>query len=707
MTKQSNKKSEMSLMKALFRANLMNLTSHQSDVDEDTMRKLIAESAKVGTFVRNMSFFGYVPNMDVAQAVYLTPDEELADFWEKFKNVLGVETAYSLNMERFMVYKNFPKEVLKMDEATYWIKQMFIYMGVPAHVLAETPEPREKMNDKIQYKVLGLAKDDSLQKISQNLKASKSRWTDKQLEDAIALQKHFNDYVSVHEFQFKENFLNLALLEKDYTKIVISNATDAVRLAYAWVLQKKGEDVENLVLNKKTQFKGLSRPQRRFILSIMDESRSLEEDVAARQDVFKQFFYSVHPGDYNVPNVQKVYDGLYNKKLKSFNAKLTNSFVEKNEQNVIELLKSNPGVFVRNLMHAYKKFDMSEAVAHAFMDVVPQLSTLQLVNVNALLKNINVRKNAIYPPRGNWSKAHFVVNNKVIKENHLKRLVASIDVEITKRLNKVFPEGLAVDERLSKVKLPSNDQKLATYGRGTRFEIPENVKFVRTSSYWKTQGGSFFDNGWNFFDSQWQSKGTICWNSTHGVNGAIFSGDAVNTADMAGRACQVIDLDLAELRKNGVRYAVWNILCYSKISFAKADEVMGTLQFVENSVTGKVFEPSRAQFVFPLKDNVLTKYVAMIDLETNEVIYWDANLKGQVGSASSNQENGSMFSAYQEYVDAQPSLLDLFGNAKPGTTKILFSDEKVSLKDDEKAYVFKPLNPENKFIQLDLGVVLK
>lgn len=697
----------MSLMKALFRANLMSLPAHQSDVNAETMKELIAGSAKVGTFIRNMSFFGYVPNMEVAQAVYLTPDEELADFWTKFKKVLSIETAYSLNMERFMVYKNFPTEVLKMDEATYWIKQMFIYMGVPAHVLAETPEPREKMDDKIQYKVLGLAKDDSLQKFSQNLKASKSRWTDKQLEDAIALQEHLKDYVSVHEFQFKENFLSLAILEKDYSKIVISNATDAVRLAYAWVLQKKGEKVENLVLNKKTQFRGLARPQRRFILSIMEESRSLEEDVAARQDVFKQFFYSVHPGDYNVPNVQKVYDFLYNKKLKSFNAKLTGSFLEKNEQNVIALLKSNPGVFVRNLMHAYKKFDMSDAVAHAFMDVVPQLSTLQLVNMNALLKNVNVRKNAIYPPRGNWSKAHFVENNKVIKENHLKRLVAAIDVEMTKRLNNVFPEGLAVDERLAKVKLPSNDQKLATYGRGTRFAVPEKVQCIRTSSYWKTQGGSFFDNGWNFFDSQWESKGTICWNNTHNVDGAIFSGDAVNTADMAGRACQIIDLNLQELRNNGVRYAVWNILCYSKISFANAEEVMGTLQFLDDAVKGNVFEPSRAQFVFPLKDNVLTKYVAMLDLESNEIVYWDANLKGQVGSASSNEKNGDMFKAYQEYVDAQPSLLDLFGNAKPGSTKILFSDENVSLANDEKAYVFKSLNPENKFTQLDLGAVLK
>lgn len=691
------------LLITLFRANLVNFTPATVEVSSQDL----ANSSKVGTFIKNMTSFGYMPNMDVLKAVYVASDDELKQKWSELKNVLSQETGDSVKMDQFVVYKNFPQEVLAMDEATYWCKQLFIYMGVPAEFLAEVPESREKMKDNVKYKVLGLAKEDSLLKIFSSLKGAKTRWTDKQAQDAMALQNFFDTEVNSMGFQFKENFLVLAV-NVEAQKVSFANAMDALRYAHALIVKKSGEKVENLVLDKKVSFKGLLRPQRRFILEAMDSFKNLQDDVAARKDVFKQFFYAVHPGDFKVKNVQRVYDELYNKKLKSFNGKVQSAIDNKQEDEVLSILGQAPGVFMRKFMEVYKKFELSEKVVKAFVEKLPMLSVQQLVKFKKLVETTNSRKNSIYPPRGNWTKAKVVENLNAIKNVHVVDMLKAINSELEKRVDNLFPQGVKVDSRLVNVKLPSNEQKLATYGRGTRFDIPKDIKTIRSASYWQNVGSTaWFDNGWNFFDENWKPVGASCWNRNQ--EGAVFSGDPLNSSEKNGRACQMIDLNIDHLKVNKVRYAVWNILCYSNIKFSSAQEVLATLQFCENAENGNLYEPARAQMVFPLTDNALTKYLAMVDLETMELVYWDANLKGKISSAFENLNNADNFKAYSEYVDAQPSILDLFVKSSENeeAIKILFSDEDVSLVDSQKAYVFKPLNPENSFEQLDLGEILK
>jgi hypothetical protein len=259
------------------------------------------------------------------------------------------------------------------------------------------------------------------------------------------------------------------------------------------------------------------------------------------------------------------------------------------------------------------------------------------------------------------------------------------------------------------VKLQTNDQELASYGRGTVFPLPENVTYLRTASYWENGGGvTWFDNGWNFFDEDWKAAGTICWNRTNTLNqSAVFSGDPINSKEMKGRGCQMIDLYIDRLLKRGIRYAVWNILCFSHVSFSNASgEVLGTLQWGENPEKGKLYEPSRAQMVFPLQGDNMTKYIAYIDLVERKLVYMDANLRGAVSSAGSNEGIlEKQMPAFVEYLDALPSVADLLGHAK-GEIPVVYSDADRELTEDQPAYVFKPENESNSFKQLDLAKFL-
>ncbi|MCC5612767.1 hypothetical protein LC612_40285, partial [Nostoc sp. CHAB 5834] len=237
------------------------------------------------------------------------------------------------------------------------------------------------------------------------------------------------------------------------------------------------------------------------------------------------------------------------------------------------------------------------------------------------------------------------------------------------------------------------------------FPIPKNMNFLRTASYWEQPGSvTWFDNGWLFYKEGWRPSGACCWNSGH--EGAVFSGDPVNTSDLQGRACQMIDLDLDALKRNGIRYAVWNILSYSSVKFADAKDVLATLQWGEKPCSGKLFEPSRAQMVFPLKGASLTKYIAYVDVVRRELVYLDANLAGEVSSAQQNLVSAiEPLKALLEHLESLPTVADVFDSAlseHPEALPVAYSDEQLKLSPGQTAFVFKPTNARNDFKNLDI-----
>lgn len=311
-----------------------------------------------------------------------------------------------------------------------------------------------------------------------------------------------------------------------------------------------------------------------------------------------------------------------------------------------------------------------------------------------------------------------IKNGKVkLAPEAIELIVNAVNAEIAKRMEALFPQGVMLDKATNAIKLQTNDQTLAaSYGRGTVFDIPENINFIRSASYWKikSHGNVWFDNGWNFFDANWASTGSCCWNNAHNFfdeesndSGAVFSGDPVNSQDLEGRACQMIDLYIDKLMKSGVRYAVWNILSFSNQPFDAAEDLVGTLQMGENPEEGNLYEPSRAHFVFDVKGQNLTKYIAYLDLVERKVVYMDANLYGHVNSAESN---GALLSermpAFVEYLNTLPSVFDLFESVKVGETPILSHDDGVEIT-TESAYVFNSKNADNVYEKIEINSLLK
>ncbi len=690
----------------------------------------------LGTIFSNMAYYGYVPSKELVEILKTYSHKDVEKFWEGVEPIFKKFTGDDRDMGKFVVYKNFPKEVLDMDQSTYWFKQILMYVGFDNQLFTESEKSRSAHFDKLTLKTLNSIAPEEvdvyLKSVLSSYQKVNKNWTDKQTQHVDFLINQYQtdiienakyEKINISNFGFKENailFMKTLLnkvqnnsvnaqlsVDKLNDVFVINSATDVLRLA-------SGLSEQDIGLKKAPKFRNFSRKERRFFLSLLEKTSNLEDDLSARPELWKRFLHSLHPGDYSFQKVKDAYSALYQDKIQSFHSKVEELLMNRKED-VLTLLVTKPGELLRKFHQIYAKIgtneEKKENILKVFDVAMADLSNGQLIKFKKYVEHINEAEKLIVTPKGSWKKSQILENEKVQFDEEFKlSLLKNIDKKLAWRLSVVFPQGIDVDEKLKDNKIQAAQQKLAEYGRGTSFDIPDNMTFLRTASFWqqKSFGNVWFDNGWNFFDDNWLPACTICWNSTN-VTGAVFSGDPTNSKDLDGKACQMIDINMNECLKSGKRYAVWNVLGFSNIKFSDVTDVLATLQWGENAQKGKLYEPNRAQMVFPLKDEDLAKFVAYIDLKERKLVFMDVNLNAQVYSAQSNEKTLSeKMPAFIEYLKQQPSVYDLLSvvHQQNAPVKALWSDKNVNLSSEHQHYIFKKENENNDLRLIDFNQIL-
>lgn len=690
-------------------ADLILLRHRYVRVPESNSKSSRTTKEHFATVISNMAYFGFAPSKDVCQRLMKLGNNGLGEWWTNIRPQFAEFTGDNRKMDRFVVYKNFPQETLDMSQSEYWIKQILMYIGFPAPWFTQKEMEREQMTEKIDLKVLHIADNMTFGNIFRSLLSLPNKWVAEQLEEVEFLLDR-GEQLDLASIPFKENMVNVAKLLIDRGIVPsVRSASDILRLA-------TGMSDGDISLRTNSKFKNFSRPQRRFLLEMLNNvpSASLEDDFAMRKEQWKRLLSYLHPNDFGnkFKRVCGAYDLLYKNDVHGFHGQFEALLLESYPE-ALDFLSARPGEFMRQLRRMISL--AGKDAVKKFEDIAPRLSVIQLLKLRGYMMHCNDRLHRVFPPRGNWSKLQVTSNEVRIDDAHRLAIIHTIEQRLrTKLADATAGNKFDVSEDTRMIKLQTNDSEVTPYGRGTVFPIPEDVNFIRSASYWKVGHAStlWFDNGWNFFDKNWTPMGACCWTDTKVFNGgSVFSGDPVSGGEMKGRAAQMIDLYLDKLKRSGVRYAVWNILCYSRTPFSKVEEVYGALQWGKDEQKGKLFEPSRCQLSFPLKGESMTKYVAYIDIEKRELVYIDANLSGTVYSAARNSNGLSQkMPAFVEYLDMLPSVHDLMRFApagKRGAVKVLYSDKDVNLKDGALAYVFRTENQENSFQQADLVPLLK
>lgn len=742
----------------------------------------VASSESILTIINNMSYYGFIPSQPVFEKIKCFSEKELSSFWSVLDTELSNITCDSLNISDYVVYANFPEEVLKMDQLTYWLKQVFIYLGVPYDSISEEKQDRDVLTEIKRLRVLDIENEETISNIFNSLVKKTSVWSIEEYENVLSIVSENSLFknLTLSDFGFKLNGISFSkcLLKEEVFNFGLNDATDVMRFVSLLVNEQAD-------LRKVKTFKSIPRSLRKTALIMLENSKNFENDISFNTSLWKKLLCALHPSESNnFPRCYSVLDSLckntYKKTVETQIASILQSlkpkahkkavviFPDKNAQlstvvkkykgkeiphdlipdspfaialtnhvlyekvknkknnaflntsvdtedldaSVIKLhslYAQRPNLAIKNFQNLYSIFGQK---AIGFLEVAVDSQTVyQLLKFKNYLKNIVEDNTRIATPRGDWSKMRVFSNSIYFDELTLKKAFSLIDSSISKKMNSYLPNGVILDEKCKDIKLPHNGQELATFGSGTKFDIPSNINFIRTNIYWDVSHKHhvWFDNGFSFFDNKWKSLGACCWNSTNSDYGACFSGDPTS-ANNDGYAVQFIDLDINKLLENGIRYAVWSALAFNNIPFSDpmVNNVFAAMQLCENPQAGELFEPSRANLSFNLKGDTKNKYIAFVDLVERKVIYLDLTLYSKVNSAKSNLKTLEKYMpALCEFNNRQPSVYDLFSCVKKGkktdpkVVNVLYSDKNV-LVPSRDAYVFKRENEKNSFNNLNI-----
>lgn len=693
------------VLRVLVQAHLVRLPAAARG-DESAVRQDV-----LATLATNIAAYGYALSKDAFAALRAASDGAARAWWEELEPVLSDLKGANRKVDEHVVYKNFPHEVLSMSESEYWLKQILMYWGFPNELFTEEPEARAPIDEAVRGRVLHPAKPESLERLLTDLLEQTTRWTDAQRESAAIVVKHFGARLDLARVKFKENMVRLALacLARG-VPVTLASATDVLRLAFG--MAEDGDPS----LRTSTKLRPFKRRERRFLLGLLEGSTNLEDDMAERPERFKRLVHALHPGDWKdaYPRTIAAADRLYRDRLPATRASRIEAKLAVRDATVLDDLAERPGEFARALHRLVLTFGSKGSAA--FEKTLPRLGVHRLLTLERYLAKVNERRFRTFPPRGDWSKLQIVAADpkRRLPNTELPRLGRAIAQELRARVGeRVKSVRLSPDAKL--VKLPTNDDQLLPYGRGTVFRLPKDVRFVRTASYWRapSHGNAWFDNGWNFFDAKWRPAGACCWNAMRfppekDPIGAILSGDPTSSKDSEGRACQLIDLYLDALARADVRFAIWNVLGYSRLTFDDVPEVLAGLLWGKEPEKGPLFDAARVQLAFPLRGKSLTKYVAMLDLAKRELVFLDANLPARTQSACYNGEALSKtIPVYLEYLDSLPSVHDLFAHATPAADgmPVVYSDRDAPIRGGP-AWVFEPRNEASRFEPFSLAALL-
>lgn len=614
------------------------------------------------TVVSNMNAYGFMPSMEIFEELTHMDLSTLTSWWSETEFALREFSGADKDINGSIVYKNFPEEVMNKSQAEYLIDQICIYFGVPYDLLRESEKPREQLREKTTYKVLQKAPENYLEQVSLSLIGKASRWTDLEMEEMKYLFLNNNPVLDIQSFAFKMNAVSLSRLAFENDKpIIVKNAMDVLRIALLW------SDLLDTTPTKLIKFKNFTRKERRFLLGLLNSSETLQSDLSMKKAVWKKLFQRLNPSDYNFDKVIQAYDAIYNKKIKGGSSEFFSLMNLGNPKAMLVAEKKSSGFYLRNFHQLYAKFGQV-----ALTNMIPLLKDLtinQLLKLEKYLLTENAKEVRIIAPKGNWNKSVLVKNNKQrFKQGETDQLLASISSELNTRLSVFYPEGVLLSKEVDSIKIPTNDMKIDFYGRGTSFDIPQNIKSVRLFSHWIVGSNEnvWFDNGVTLFDENKAVNGFCDWATAYANDtGAVFSGDPLPSNDKQGKAAQGIDLNIDSLVASGHRYALWSILSYNDMPFNEACEVYADMQFCEEPQVGEIFEPKRSQMSFDIKCQNKSKYVAYVDLVERKVVFLDASMPAKIHGVKENEGwISERFSSIVEYVNSQPSVYDLFKHLK-------------------------------------------
>ncbi|WP_088088387.1 TerD family protein [Bacillus sp. OV166] len=641
----------------------------------------------LATALKNIEKLGFMFSEKLINAVRTMNEKEFLYFYNTL--ILDLQEMTGAHRSFRPMYPNFPTQVMDMEEAELYLNAIVHYFSVavkdsigvnlPNNGLPKYEKVmRSPLIERTDLRILELSKEEDFILMIQNLISAKTSISGIDKQDVAWAIEHMDDIASLlpDSIPLKENvaFIVAQLLQFKKADVnVISRyfetATDVLRLAVAL----SGGDVS---LASSTRFKSFNRQERRLLMSLLDSVNHPEEDMLRHKEAWKRLSERLHPGEFKSKYL-KVYQAFEavrgNVPLQTFGGKLEHLLEQKDALAAITLLKKRPGDFARRLDHIIRISEEPQQVVKSFSGVVGSVSTRVLLQVHAHFKNRNNGSDIrVFFPKGNVGKAISITNELIhIEEEICCSVVSIIEEELVTRFSELPPFGkVFVDKELQDYLVPfsqrSASRSIRTISRGSQINIPDGDT-IRAYVWWRNMDG---DDPWEtrvdldlsvtIFDEKWKFMDQVSYTNLRSNGFRMFhSGDIT---DAPKGAAEFIDMDIPSIVKNGGRYVIVNVNCFTGQSYGELPECFAGWMIRKEPRSGEIFEPKTVVDKFDITADTQICIPVIFDLAERKAIWadialrrnpnYEINIEGNlIGIAATGKSMTSL---------KKPTLYDLF-----------------------------------------------
>ncbi|QYR60226.1 TerD family protein [Fusobacterium polymorphum] len=619
---------------------------------------------ELATLIKKFEGYGYIFSKELAIAI---SKEERNVIIDKLKSVIEVIEDFKSDKNYTVFYKNFPDEVIDMNEVDLYINQILHYwIGyLPSNnenIIKEDIEPSKL----VKARELKLIDDEMIERLFIDLLSSNVTLSEQYLDDVCVLtnNKSIKELEKYMEYiQMKETLTTVSsyILKKE--GVLIGNfktATDILRL----IAKISGDELNN----KHIHFAYFSRAELGQLMTKLENLQNPMPDIKRYSKPWHTFFklYAKKINFNKFPKVRKVADMLfgdisYMTERGKINEQINrlSTMSEEDLDNLIKEFTIFYGDYVREILSLLNKAkeNQYEKLLIGLENCVTKVNTRILFQLYDRIINLKAKDKTVprlVNSKGKWRRLKESIS---LSDELLNRVLQIVEDGIKTQLKEKENLGkVFIDEDYKNIMLTTSEKdsniSLRPMTRGSRIKFNPKAEVLRFFVAWKNLDEKTLkelNTAYSKLDEKTLKELTpmysrvdvdlsaLTFNENLEFNdvvayynqkksGFAFSGDITNAPEGALEYIDVFDLE--RLKKKGNRYILMQIRSYNGYTFEEINSVYAgvmELTSIEAKEKKNMYSTAITEG-FQIVSSERTTNTILVDLKNYEYIWLDMNM---------------------------------------------------------------------------------
>jgi hypothetical protein len=600
----------------------------------------------VQSLLENIKGLGFTFSKPLAERVATLSLEDLEAFYNTLvpalKALVGAHVTYA------PMYPNFPKQVMEASEAELFNNAWLHYLGdvIGMRILPEyEKEARAPLQGAPELKIIDLGTREDFESIFTELAGAKVSTSNYDKHNLLWFASHYQNDIErllPDVMPHKENMAFVGALLLLYTTIAdrllarhVKTATDVLRLVAAYF----NGDVS---LAEKTKYHTVSRPRRKALLHLLEQSTCSLDDMIKYRERWKRLGEKLHPSEYvkQFPRSAHAFDVLRNDDhYRTFYSKVDLAMKQHDVAAATTLLATRPGELARRLDQLLRNTVDTHAVINAFDAVADRVSTAVLLQVLTHFQyRLTPNNLRVFFPKGEASKAFAIPYNlPALRAETCQSVTEVCRKHLINRFRVLPPLGkVFLDEALHDFTVPftlrSASKALRTVSRGSKLPLPQG-NIMRFFTWWRDGNArADIDLSAVAITGDHQLVDQLAYYNLATLGG-YHSGDITSAPEGAS---EFIDIDISKLREKNARYIIMCLNSFTAQPFCDLPECFAGVMIRQEPNSGEIYDPRTVENKVDITANARGCIPMIIDLEERTILWTDLSLTRIPNFAANN-----------------------------------------------------------------------